>query len=121
MSHRYSERLEAMLWAAFAQVSIDRFHAAHLGVGRSGEGGWRVACRHQTQPSWAGTGQAAQVTPDQSGGAFGAGVEWRTYQVEVLERGFRMDGRDFASLSAVAKKITGAHWSGPRFFGLTGG
>lgn len=49
--------------------------------------------------------------------------EWngRTYQVEVRECGFRMDGRDFSSLSAVAKKITGAHWSGPRFFGLTGG
>lgn len=49
--------------------------------------------------------------------------EWngRTYQVEVLEQGFRMEGRDFTSLSAVAKKITGAHWSGPRFFGLTGG
>ncbi len=47
--------------------------------------------------------------------------EWngRTYQVEVLERGFRMDGREYRSLTAIAKKITGAGWSGPRFFGLT--
>ena len=44
----------------------------------------------------------------------------RTYQVEVLERGFRMDGREYGSLTAIAKKITGANWSGPRFFGLKG-
>ena len=46
--------------------------------------------------------------------------EWngRTYQVEVLDKGFLMDGKKYASLSAIAKRITGAHWSGPRFFGL---
>ena len=46
--------------------------------------------------------------------------EWngRTYRVEVVAEGFRMDGRVYASLSAVAKRITGATWSGPRFFGL---
>lgn len=27
-------------------------------------------------------------------------------------------GHSFASLSAVARHITGAHWSGPRFFGV---
>ena len=47
--------------------------------------------------------------------------EWngRTYQVNVLEQGFRMDGKEYASLTAIAKKITGTNWSGPRFFGLT--
>lgn len=46
--------------------------------------------------------------------------EWngRTYQVEVLAEGYRMDGRTWASLSAIAKHITGTTWSGPRFFGL---
>lgn len=46
--------------------------------------------------------------------------EWngRTYQVEVLENGFRLDGKYYRSLSAIARKITGAHWSGPRFFGM---
>ena len=46
--------------------------------------------------------------------------EWngRTYQVAVEEDGFRMDGRHYRSLSAIARKITGAHWSGPRFFGV---
>lgn len=47
--------------------------------------------------------------------------EWngRTYHVEVVEGGYAMDGRTWRSLSAIAKHITGAHWSGPRFFGVT--
>ena len=46
--------------------------------------------------------------------------EWRgrTYTVLALEDGFEMSGQHFSSLSDVARHITGAHWSGPRFFGL---
>jgi hypothetical protein len=46
--------------------------------------------------------------------------EWngRTYLVEVINDGFLLDGRKYRSLSAIARKITGAHWSGPRFFGV---
>ncbi len=46
--------------------------------------------------------------------------EWRgqTHTVVVLEDGFTFDGRQFGSLSKIAREITGAHWSGPRFFGL---
>ena len=46
--------------------------------------------------------------------------EWhgRTYTVDVLETGFLFDGKHYGSLSQVACVITGARWSGPRFFGL---
>ena len=46
--------------------------------------------------------------------------EWngRTYQVEVTKSGFVMDGKSYGSLTAIARRITGANWSGPRFFGL---
>ncbi|MBR0680351.1 DUF2924 domain-containing protein [Roseomonas eburnea] len=49
--------------------------------------------------------------------------EWhgRTYTVLALDQGFEMAGQRFASLSEVARHITGAHWSGPRFFGLRRG
>jgi hypothetical protein len=49
--------------------------------------------------------------------------DWRgrTYTVLALEQGFEMAGQRFASLSEVARHITGAHWSGPRFFGLRRG
>ena len=48
--------------------------------------------------------------------------EWngRTYRVEVIHNGYVLDGTTYRSLSAVAKRITGTAWSGPRFFGLTG-
>ena len=46
--------------------------------------------------------------------------EWngRRYQVMVGKGDYEMDGRVYRSLSQIAKAITGAHWSGPRFFGL---
>ena len=39
--------------------------------------------------------------------------------VLVCDGGFEYDGERYRSLSVIAKRITGAHWSGPRFFGLT--
>ena len=47
--------------------------------------------------------------------------EWNgvTHVVEVTEAGFEWRGKCWRSLSAIAREITGAHWSGPRFFGLT--
>jgi hypothetical protein len=42
----------------------------------------------------------------------------RTHTVDVLDGGFRYDDRTYKSLSEIARLITGAHWSGPRFFGL---
>ena len=46
--------------------------------------------------------------------------EWNgvTHSVEVVDGGFRWNGETYRSLSSVARAITGAHWSGPRFFGL---
>ncbi len=46
--------------------------------------------------------------------------EWqgRTYGVLVLDDGFLWQNRQYRSLSALAKKITGTAWSGPLFFGL---
>ena len=46
--------------------------------------------------------------------------EWhgRTHHVDVVQGGFVWNGNKHHSLSAIAKEITGAHWSGPRFFGL---
>ena len=46
--------------------------------------------------------------------------EWhgRTHTVTVTEDGFEYAGTSYPSLTKIAKKITGVHWSGPRFFGL---
>ena len=46
--------------------------------------------------------------------------EWNgtVHQVDVVGGGFAWNGKTWKSLSAVAEAITGARWSGPRFFGL---
>lgn len=46
--------------------------------------------------------------------------EWngKTYTVHATDQGFVLNGVTYGSLTAVAKAITGAHWSGPRFFGV---
>src|SRR5215469_10657060 len=46
--------------------------------------------------------------------------EWHgaSHRVTVLKDGVLLRGARYRSLSEVARKITGSHWSGPRFFGL---
>ncbi len=45
---------------------------------------------------------------------------WRgvTQEVLVLEGGYSWRDKSYASLSGVARALTGTRWSGPRFFGL---
>ena len=49
--------------------------------------------------------------------------QWRghthTHTVLVHKDGFEHEGQRYRSLTIIAERITGAHWSGPRFFGLT--
>ena len=50
----------------------------------------------------------------------------RTYRgkhvaVTILTDGFEFEGQTYRSLSAIAKAVTGSHWNGYLFFGLTKG
>jgi hypothetical protein len=47
--------------------------------------------------------------------------QWRgrAHIVLVLDDGFEYEGQRYRSLTMIAARITGAHWSGPRFFGVT--
>ena len=68
---------------------------------------------------------------DRDGASFDPGVvlktgttlvrQWRghTHSVLVREDGFEYEGQRYRSLTMIAERITGTHWSGPRFFGLT--
>lgn len=49
--------------------------------------------------------------------------EWKgvRHEVEVADGGVCYGGEVYASLSEVARTITGVRWNGPRFFGLRGG
>ncbi len=43
----------------------------------------------------------------------------REIQVRISRRGFVYEGQTYSSLTAVAHAVTGAHWNGLIFFGLT--
>jgi hypothetical protein len=47
--------------------------------------------------------------------------QWRghTHTVLVRENGFEYEGQRYRSLTVIAERITGTHWSGPRFFDMT--
>ncbi len=67
---------------------------------------------------------SATTSPSRKSNALSSGTrlirEWhgRTYEVEVHDDGLEYEGKVYASLSKIAREITGARWSGPRFFGL---
>lgn len=62
------------------------------------------------------------VPPAQAGPRPGGRLlrEWNgiTHVVDVTEGGYLWNKATYPSLSSVARAITGARWSGPRFFGL---
>ncbi len=69
-------------------------------------------------------GALAQGRTNPSPGALKTGTHlyrsWQgvTQEVLVLESGYSWRDKTYASLSEVARAITGTRWSGPRFFGL---
>lgn len=50
------------------------------------------------------------------------GREWngRRHEVTVVSGGFEYEGKRYRSLTAVTKAITGTHWNGRAFFGVSG-
>ena len=86
-----------------------------------GYGGVGRALRRRLQ-SLAGSLEKGAVDP---GLVLKAGTtlvrQWRghTHTVLVHTDGYEHEGQHYRSLTAIAERITEAHWSGPRFFGLT--
>jgi hypothetical protein len=86
-------------------------------------GGVSRALRRRLQ-SLAGASEKATMAVD-PGLSLKAGTtlvrQWRghTHTVLVHNDGFEHEGQRYRSLTAIAERITEAHWSGPRFFGLT--
>ena len=86
-------------------------------------GGPGLALRRRLQ-SLAGASEKGTLAVD-PGLVLKAGTtlvrQWRghTHTVLVHRDGFEHEGQRYRSLTAIAERITEAHWSGPRFFGLT--
>lgn len=102
---------------SISQPMMRRFLAFELQVRQSGDVPAAIAARLDRAAT-------AKVRPRAPGLRPGGRLlrEWngKTHVVEVIEGGFLWNGVRHGSLSAIARAITGARWSGPRFFGLTG-
>ena len=77
----------------------------------------RASARRDRTPSGRGTAPCSPIPGTR------LVREWNgtAHHVEITEDGCRWQGRAYRSLSAIAREITGARWSGPRFFGLIPG
>lgn len=92
-------------------VQIERQLARVAGV--KGKSGPRVGALKDK-----GVDSAHPQTPILHGTRFLREWNGKTIAVTAVEGGFDWDGKVYRSLSELARTVTGAHWSGPRFFGL---
>ena len=76
--------------------------------------------RAGAKPGGAGDSHPSPGTPItvRAGTRFVRSWNGRTISVEAVDGGFIWEDRRYASLSHIAREVTGARWSGPRFFGL---
>ena len=84
-------------------------------------GGLKPAVRRQLRKvAGGGSARAANVKSARIAPGMRLIREWNgsSHVVEAVDGGFVWNGKRYGSLSAVARAITGARWSGPRFFGL---
>lgn len=63
--------------------------------------------------------EATKPDPLQVGALLTREYRGRTLAVRVLEHGFGFEGQVYSSLTAIATKVTGSHWNGKLFFGVT--
>ena len=95
LAHRLQERALGKVPAALGR-ELDRLAREYV---RSGE----------LTPRGTGLKPGTQLVRDWGGEA---------HHVLITEHGFTYRDRRYASLSRIAREITGVPWSGPRFFGL---
>ena len=113
------------LYRAAPPTGISRpllFRAVAYGMQVKCYGGLKPAVRRQLRK--VADGGSARTAANVKSAKIAPGMrlirEWNgsSHVVEVVDGGFVWNGKRYGSLSAVARAITGARWSGPRFFGL---
>lgn len=96
-------RMQVKRWGGLKRTALRRLQEAAAGLAVDKDTG--------SQPTPTALKSGARLIREWNG---------KTHLVVVLDNGFLWNGRQHRSLSAIARAITGARWSGPRFFGLKG-
>lgn len=118
LARLWSDLIGGDVPACMSQPMQRRFLAFELQA--KSEGGLPAVLRARLDRIAAGEERKASPTL-QSGARLLREWNGTTHVVDVLPEGFLWNGSQHRSLSAIARAITGARWSGPRFFGLVGG
>ena len=104
--------------------------AIHSGLDRQTQALLRTAMREAAKRATPSQGEPSETPPQKRRNARSAPAlpqstrlvrVWggKRHEVDVLgKQQFRYRGQVYGSLSEIARVITGAHWSGPRFFGI---
>jgi len=89
---------------------------AHGGLSLSTKRRLRSLCEDFDQRGRAATAPAITLKPGTK-----LVREWHQHMhtVGVLDDGFEYQGERYPSLTRIARRITGVHWSGPLFFGIS--
>lgn len=116
LSHLWNEMLQAPLPRQLSQTVMRRILASELQWCSSGQRRDAIIRRLKrvvaTADRASPTSQAGQRLVREWNG--------KRHVVDVTREGYVWNGRTWRSLSAIAREITGARWSGPRFFGVRG-
>lgn len=83
----------------------------------------RLTAPRRIEPKGGNVLLASFPSGDETGALVAGSILRRDYkgrlvEVRVLPGGFEYEGKTYRSLTAVARRITGSHWSGPGFFNL---
>lgn len=114
MAFRLQERVHGGL-SPEARAKVDELAPAELPIGRAVRPPRR---REEAGPGPKFMGSQRDPRLPNPGTRLVREFQGVLHEVEVLERGFRYRGRDYRSLSAIAREITGTAWNGFGFFRL---
>lgn len=116
LTDQYKELTRSDVPAGISTVLLAAIVAYETQAAR--KGGLAVRLRKQLQ-SIAENAPIAPAAPSlRSGSRLVRDWNGASHVVDVVKGGFVYRGETYKSLSAIARQITGARWSGPRFFGL---
>jgi len=133
----HTERIAALKNMSKKQLRVEWQHAYRSEAPDISSGALRLGIAYRLQEKHLGglkpktisklrriakKGRAALSGPDNLKPGTRLVRSWngQTLVVLVVDDGFVMGDKHYRSLSKIAREVTGAHWSGPRFFGLTG-
>jgi len=110
--------LQAKMFGGLSPKTLRELRAALLPIGPKSQGIGIEEAASPIRRAPSAKAVRAGAVPVKAGARLVREWQGRTHVVDVTPGGYTWKGETYRSLSAVARKITGARWSGPRFFGL---